>query len=211
MASLVIPNAIQVRLKWMLGTSVTAYNVLHASTGSGTQPTQALANTIGAAIKARYTSSGLALQHTTVTSLNKVGLRWIGAANFMEFEDAGAAVAGTGVGDPLPRAIALVVTLRTGMVGKSYRGRVYIPGWVEGANDGAGLASAAAQTAAAAFVNGVATDLAASGYVLGVASRERPADPSAVPPVTFKAAFITPTTTGLVRDALWDIQRRRKT
>jgi len=211
MPSLVIPNGIQVRLKWNLPGATTAINVLTAQSGAGVQPTQAIANTVGAAIKSQFTSSGYGALTPAGFSLNKVGLRWIGAPNFPEFEDTGAAVVGTGVGDLLPKQTAFCVTIRTAFAGKSFRGRVYLCGFIETANDPSGLASVATQTAAVNFVNGIASSLSASGYTLGVGSRERLADPTAVPPVTAKPAGFTPYSAIVSRDLLWDTQRRRRT
>lgn len=210
MVQLVIPNCIQVRVRWSLQGVVPAYNVLTAQSGSGTQPTQAIANTVGAAIKAAYTSSGLAAVQATTLGISSIGLRWIGAPNFAEFIDSGGSVVGTGAGDPLPRQIALCVTLRTAMAGKSYRGRVYIPGFTEAQNDSGGAAVAGAVTAAVAFVTAIQTSLASSGYTLGVGSRERVAVPTHVPPITAKAAFFTPLTAILSRDNTWETQRRRR-
>jgi len=183
--------------------------VLTAQHGGGVQPTQAIANTVGAAIKAAFTSSTLNTYIHNGTSLTKVGLRWIGAPAYPEYEDSGAAVVGAASANALPKQVALVATIRTGFVGKSYRGRMYIGGWGVIANDPTGVASAAAMAAAQAFAVAVQTALAGSGYVLGVGSRAQYAMPLADPPVQTKAAFFNPATSILVRDSMWDTQRRR--
>lgn len=46
--------------------------------------------------------------------------------------------AGTGTGDPLPLNLAFVVTLRTALRGRSYRGRLYFTGYNEASMDAAG-------------------------------------------------------------------------
>src|SRR5882672_7675287 len=84
MASLVIPSAVQVRLHWTLN-GVDCFNVLGGSVAGGFAASQAIANTIGAAILGRFTSSGLAALCATTTSLISVGLRDIRTANQPEF------------------------------------------------------------------------------------------------------------------------------
>jgi len=211
MAQLVIPNAVQVRLKWTLAGGTLAYNVMTAQSAGGTQPTQALTNTIGSAIKSALTSSTLVSWLASSTTLTKVGLRWIGAPNFVEYEDSGAGVVGTAVGDALPKQTAFCVTIRTALAGRSYRGRIYLPGFAETANMADGTASLSVGTAAASFVNSIGAALASSGYTLGVGSRFRAAQPSLVPPILERAAFFTPYTTAVARDNVWDTQRRRRT
>ena len=43
--------------------------------------------------------------------------------------------AGTIAGDPLPTQTALLISLKTPLSGRSFRGRVYLPFWPEGSND----------------------------------------------------------------------------
>src|SRR5882672_3363229 len=130
MASLVIPSAVQVRLHWTLN-GVDCFNVLGGSVAGGFAASQAIANTIGAAILGRFTSSGLAALCATTTSLISVGLRDIRTANQPEFVSVAAAVPGTGAGNPLPNQLAAVVTLRTALAGRSFRGRAYFGGFNE--------------------------------------------------------------------------------
>jgi hypothetical protein len=209
MPSLVIPNCIQVRLRWETSRATIAYNVLTANSASGTQPTQAIANSVGAAIKAGYTSSGLAALAGAGSRLDSVGLRWIGAPNFVEFVDEGAAVLGTAAGSQMPPQVALAITLRTSQAGKSFRGRIFLPNFADVAGDGSGAATAATVLAATTFVNDISTALSSSGYTLSVGSRERLADPTHVPPITFKPAFSTPVTAIVSRDVAFETQRRR--
>lgn len=203
MASIVVPQAAFLRLIWALSGVDYAVNVIGVRNASAVAITQALTNTIGAAIKTSFATSGLNAQLATVVTLSKVGLRDIATANRPEFLDAGAAVAGTAAGDMLPPQTALCVTLRTALAGKSFRGRCYLPGWAEAANTATGTAVAGASTAAAAFMVGVGTALATSGLDGGVVSRPAPL---ATPP---RAGFVTSVTAYVVRDAVWDTQRRR--
>jgi hypothetical protein len=203
MPSVVVPQAAFLRLIWGVSGVAYAVNVIGVRNASAVAITQALTNTIGAAVKTSFATSGLNAQLATIVTLMNVGLRDIATANKPEFLDAGAAVAGTMAGDMLPPQTALCVTLRTALAGRSFRGRVYLPGWAEGANAATGVASAAASTAAAAFMVGVGTALATSGLDGGVVSRPAPL---AVPP---RAGFVTSVSAYVVRDLVWDTQRRR--
>jgi hypothetical protein len=206
MPSLVLATAVQVRLFWTLN-AIAAYNVLSGIVGGGYANSQAHADALTTAVLGRFTSSGLKALSASTTSLLGAGIRDIRTANQAEFYNTSAPVAGTGAGDPMPNQMAAVVTLRTALAGKSYRGRVYIGGANEAENDSAGHIVAAYNTAIAAFITGVQTDMATEGITLAVMSRPRTAPPF---PVAWGGA-ITPVTAITTRDVLWDTQRRRKT
>ena len=202
---LVVPNAVQIRLHWSYN-GILGFNSLGGSVAGGFAASQAIANTLGTAILGRFTSSGLAALMATTTSLLAVGLRDIRTANLPEFVSVAAAVPGTGSGDPLPNQLAAVVTLRTALAGKSYRGRAYFSGAIEAENDGTGKIAAGLNTALVTFMTNVQTDLASSGITLAVISRPRAAPPF---PVAWPGA-VTPVTAIVTRDTEWDTQRRRK-
>lgn len=225
MPKLVVANAAQLRLIWGLNTNVfAAINVLGVSKPAGITITQTLANTIGAAVRAALSSSGLAAELHTATSLNKVGLRDISAPNLTEFFDTGAAVPGTATGDVLPRQTALVVTLRTAKAGASFRGRVYIGGFSELANQTGANAAPTTTAACGAFVSAVKAALVTNGMDLGIVARPSEARVETVtvthPDGTTSSKTkshparpggVTPVTTVEVRNAVWDSQRRRTT
>ena len=195
MPSLVIPTAVQVRLRWTFN-GIAGYNVLGGSVGGGFANSQAIANAIGTAVNGHFTTSGLAALCATTTSLLGVGTRDIRVANQPEFQSAAAAVPGTGAGNPLPNEVAAVVTLRTALAGRSYRGRAYFSGFIVGENSATGSIVAGLNTALVTFMTNVQTDLSASGITLAVLSR------------THLSA--TPVTLIQTRDSEWDTQRRRK-
>src|SRR5262245_50755311 len=141
MANNFVPGSARLRLMWSHVGSVTAFNVLAAVKPGAVVVNQALADALGTAIKSGLTTSGLAPVLATTTSLTKIGIRDYSTANQVEFIDAGAAVAGGSAGDPLNPSQSFVVTLRTGLAGPRYRGRVYISGFTENANDASALAS----------------------------------------------------------------------
>lgn len=189
------------RLIWSLGGQLYALNVLGVVNAGGIAITQALTNTIGTAIKSALTSSAHAASIHTTVALANIGLRDIRTANTAEFLDSGGAVAGTAAGDLLPPQTAFCITLRTAQAGRSFRGRVYLPGYGESVNTAAGALVGAGSSVA--FVVAIQAALVTSSLNLGVLSR-----PNAlrVPP---SAGFITPVTSIVARDLVWDTQRRR--
>jgi hypothetical protein len=189
------------RLIWSLSGSLYALNVLGVVNAGSVAITQALTNTLGTAIKAGLTSSGLGAQLGTAVALANIGLRDIRTANTAEFLDTAGATAGTGAGDVLPPQTAMVVTLRTAQAGRRFRGRVYLPGFVEATNSALGAYVGAA--GGVAFVTAIQSALITSGLNLGVLSRP---NPDALPP---SAGFITVVTAIVIRDLIWDTQRRR--
>jgi hypothetical protein len=173
MAPLVITGGVLIRLIWSKGGSDYAINVLGSMKTTATTIDQTFANTAGAAIKAASGTTGwLAQCHTTI-ALSKIGFRDISAAGRPEFLDAGAAVVGTSAGAScLPPQIAMCVTLRTAQVGKSVRGRVYLPGLTTSSVITDGSAAPAVVTASAAFVQGIDSALSGPGLQLAVLSRK---------------------------------------
>lgn len=216
----VIANTIEVRLLWALAGNG-AVNVLHA-TSSSAPVNQALANTLGAAIKSAFTAN-LAPMMNSGSGLVRVGVRDLRVEHAAEFLDAGASVVGTGTGDSLPSQVALCMTLRTASAGKSFRGRVYLGGFTETQNDPAGLGIVAASTNCVAFLTAVSSAMSGSGLVFAVASR--PAERSTVVKTTFhndgttttrtitqspaRAGGSTPVTSISSRNVAWETQRRR--
>lgn len=104
------------------------------------------------------------------------------------------AIPGISGGDPLPASIALVVSLRTALRGRSYRGRVYTGPHIESDNSVAGAPSAALLTAESLQWTAHLTALVATGVSLVVAS--------------YLHATAQDVTSVSV-DSRWDTQRRR--
>lgn len=163
--------------------------------------TQALTNTIGTAVKAALTSSAWGAHIGTAITLVNVGLRDIRTANSAEFLDSGGPVAGTAAGDQLPPQTALCITLRTAFAGRSFRGRTYLCGMTEADNSAAG--AYLGSTTAVAFITAIKSALVTNALDLGVIHRPTEA------PLPVTAGFITPVTSIVNRDSVWDTQRRR--
>lgn len=192
---LVVPQGALLRLIWTQGGVPAAVNVFGVLNTGNVAITQTLTNTIGAAVKAGFTSSTQAtFVHTTI-ALASIGLRDVRTANQPEFLEAAAAVPGTGTGDLLPLNVSLCITLRTALAGRSFRGRTYLWGYTEAANASNGTATPGVPGVGVTFVQAIQSALSNNGMALGVLSRTR----SVVNAVTLVQS----------RDANWETQRRR--
>lgn len=220
---LVVPGAALLRLIWSFGTGgAGGVNVIGASITGGTTVTQTLANTLDSSIKTALTSSGFAAQLHTTTALVAVAVRDIRAAHMVEYVGTGGSVSGTGTGDPLPRQVAYVVSIKTAKAGARYRGRTYFGGLTETDNDTSAAAAAAVATNSVAFMNALASTLSGSGMGLAVVSR--PAyevtytktnvipggtNQSETRTTDARPGEVTPYTSVSARNLVWDSQRRR--
>jgi|KBSMisStaDraftv2_1062788.scaffolds.fasta_scaffold75486_3 hypothetical protein len=210
MAQLIVPNGAQVKLKWLVaGTPM--LTVLGASGTNTVAVTQTLANTIGAGVKSAFTSSGYAGCVGISAALEKVSVRDVKGPNQPEFEDTGAAVAGTNADtDFLPKNVALVVTYKTLLAGKSYRGRSYLPALMEADSEFAGTIDQACVDAGIAFITAIEAVFSGSGLSHAVLSPALPSRTTAagdtLPP---KAAFATNVTSVTSRSNIPGSQRRR--
>lgn len=210
MPALHIDLAALVVLRWQVVSLVTT-NVLGAMRTGTVTYDQALANALDTAVKAAFTAN-LAARFSPSAQLTSVGIRDINTPNNAEFIGVNAPVAGTGTGDPLPKQVALCVTLRTLQTGPAHRGRVYLHGFSEAENDPNGLATTAAQTSAAAFINAVDSALLARGLQLAVLSRPVPAQiipARAEITIPGRAGQAQDVSSVQVRNGRWDTQRRR--
>lgn len=205
---LVLANAVHVRLIWTIN-SVACSNILGGSVSGGFVNSQAHADSLAANVVAGFTSSGLKALTSSNSGLDGVGIRDLRTANQAEYTNTALGLVGTGTADALPNQLAAVVTLRTAMAGKSFRGRVYIPGADEDENDVSGRIVGAYNTAAVAFVTAVAAAMATEGINLCVLSAPRYAN--LVPPLDIQTwpGALTPVTSITARDNHWDSQNRR--
>jgi hypothetical protein len=193
--ALVVPQAALVRLIWTLGGVPYAVNVLGVRKTGAAIIDQASANAIGGAVKGALSSSTHAANLSTTVALASVGTRDISSANNVEFIDTGAPVAGVGGTGLLPLQVAYCVTLRTARAGKSFRGRVYLPGFQTSANDATGHVVAGNRDVAVGFVDAIRAALPAQGVTLSIVSR--------------KNLTTEPVTAVQGRDLIWDTIRGR--
>lgn len=205
-----IPNGIQVRLVWTLANGKTVYNVLHGIVAGGFTPTATIAEAVRTALVAAAGWTTLRPLLNTTNSFAGIDLRDLRSVNQPIVASTGAAIAGTGAGTALPPGDALTVTLRTALVGRGARGRVYLPGFDSTALAAGGVAAAGTVTAATGFMTAVQTALSGQGITLAIANPARQAytgSTGAVHPARSAAAL---TVTSIVtRNNIFDHQRRR--
>jgi hypothetical protein len=208
--NLPVPNGVEMKLVWGLNGVPTALNILHFTNSSGTAMTQARADGVGVIVRAALGTSLLPAQLSSLVSLMRTELRSMTAGTDPWFIAAGAAVPGTSTEAPLPAATALVVTLKTGLRGRSYNGRYYQWGYSEVANDAAGGSTGPAGDAAGGFINLVRNNLlgAPSSLAMGILSRFT-TPPGAAAAIERTPPVITPVTSEVLLDRRWDTQRRR--
>lgn len=194
---LIVTSGVLVRLVWSSGGLPFAVNVLGGTGVAPASVNQAFANALGSAIKGQLTTSGHVLNLHTSTALANVGVRSVGIANQPEFLDAGGPVSGGTAGKLLPPQVAQVVTLRTALAGKSFRGRVYLGGFADGSLTAQGTQDPGSASAGVAFVTGIQTAFTSNGLTLAIMSR--------------KSNVGTPVTLIMSRTNTWETQRRRAT
>lgn len=192
--AIIITGTYTIKITWQLSGVDWALNVVHAQLPGGESVNQALADAWATDLAALHVSSGLAAVQPNTVQLARVGVRDVRVANQAEHE-ADVSSLGTSVANLLPRQAGIKVTTRTALAGKSFRGGPTIPGFDEDQNNGAGQIAATASDAAEAFVASLRTAATARGHILAVGS--------------VKLGLSTPITTQVVRDQVWDTQRRR--
>jgi hypothetical protein len=199
MPQVVIEGTYSITITWALAGTDWAVNQLHALIPSADSVDAALAAAWASDIEAAHVASGLQALQPTSVSLSRVDVRDLREPALPAYS-APMTSAGTSEAELLPRGTALVVTKRTNRAGPSYRGRIYIPGFSEEANETGGRATSAASAAALAFVEGLQDAATARGHTLAVASLYKAGsfDPSANPITQLE-----------VRDNIWDGIRGR--
>jgi hypothetical protein len=196
--ALVVADTIEVRLNWSLSSQPWAQNVLHYLVPSGFELDATVAEEWAAEFVTAFSEAGsIANKIHPQYALNTVGFRDVRVANQPEFIDDVNSV-GTGSGFPAPRQLCSVLTLRTALAGKSYRGRIYVGGWTAGSIGSSGGIDSAARTQLTQFgASLLSFTIGSSLVVLGVTSR-----------------LLNETTEVISvesRDDLWDWQRSRAT
>lgn len=195
MPPVVVPLTVRAGLIWSIGGQEYAANVLHYIVPPGESIDSGEAAAFSANVLAAYTGSGVGADISNDVVLSRVTLRDIREAALPEYS-ATCTATGSDATDPLPLMTSLVVTLRTAKAGRRYRGRVYLPGWSEAANDATGRPIQSVADAAEAFITDLGTVVQGAGnWNLAVCSLANNASLAV--------------TTVEVRDLIWDTQRRR--
>jgi hypothetical protein len=202
---LVIPNTVQVRWFWTLN-GVDAVNVLHAIVQPAFVPTPAIASALFTSIATQYGGALTGSYVPTTTVFGGLDIRDIRAPNLAPIETTGFTLPGSDVAMALPNQVAAVLTLRTANAGKSFRGRIFMPGFSISAQGADGHMLPAFVDALSTFGSTLIASFSTNQMTLAVASRPvHDKDTGAL----IKAGFSTQVTQVVVRDNRWDTQRRR--
>lgn len=202
--SVTIGSAMQARLIFSRGGADAAVNVMHFRIDSLFLVNQAAANAFASSVDTLIVTSGYAGLMPTTDALARITLRDRRSANAPEFVGIVGRV-GTNVTEALPGANSVVVTLRTALAGRGFRGRVYLGSWCEAANAVSGVIAPATITAAVAFIQGLRNPTI-SGVPATLAVAHQVANGLPLEP-----GQLNDVTAHLVRDNQWDTQRRRNT
>lgn len=172
MPPLVVPDGMLVVCK---GTNLGRpwANVWGLDTGGPTFLDQSLANSIGASFRAFYNtlSSSLVNEWT----LDEILVQDLQTGTAPAFAATITPMVGTNTGDPLPAHLAIVATHRTALRGRSYRGRTYLNGWSEAANDANGRVGSTYRSLIVSTTNTLRTSvegIAGTDLTLAVVSRK---------------------------------------
>lgn len=206
----VIPGVARIYLRWVLGDGKQALNVLHGRYTGTFIGSQAQATSILTGLTSGAQWTALAAHLAPTIALNQVWIQDVNTGGQPIIVSSPGGANGTSTGTELPDEVALVLTLRTGGIGRENRGRMFIPGWATTALATGNVVAAAAVTALQNWGSIISGVLSAQGYSWGIGHRAR----AAYTGVTgtehpARPAGLVPIQTVVVRDNHWDSQRRR--
>jgi hypothetical protein len=208
---LVIPLTVQLRLNWVLPNSRTATNVLHAIVDPTFVLTQVIVDNVFDDISSDATTTTYMAFLAGTTALQFIDARDLRVAEQALIQSTGVAVSGGGSGMALPEEVALVCTLRSALAGRAHRGRVYLTGFDSSAIDADGHAVSGLTAAAQAWVAALSIRMEAQGLALGIGHRGHASYVnSRGDTVPAELAGTDLVTAAIVRDNVFDSQRRRK-
>lgn len=163
-----IPGAIRARLVWSSSVLERSWqNVLGIEVTSGFAVDLSGAQLIGSTIRDAFTAGTFDAQLASSVTLDEVFVRDLREDFLPEFAAGIVPAPSSSVGDEYDFAAAAVITLRTGLAGRSFRGRVYLGGWTESVVS-AGFLTQAAYDLGVDFVGDIHDGLAALTEVNGL-------------------------------------------
>jgi len=209
MAKFIVPNSARMRIQWGYNGPQGANVFGGKATGSGTV-TQATADALRDIVLGAWNSAAMAPEFPGNVGIQAVAIRNVNAADLPEFTSTVTGATGTAVTEALPRGAAAVITFKTAKAGKRNRGRAFMSGLAEAANDTGGLITDSAETALVAFWTAIMTNLGGTGYDFAVISPALPARENAagetLPAELANSEEIISVT---MRNNTWGSQRRR--
>jgi len=208
---LVIPSCVQVGILWFLEGGRSAFNILYGRYGGGFTPSSSIADSILTTLTTGAGWTGLASFLATGTLIGGVHLRDVNSANQPVITNTVAGQAGTSASAALPNEVALCISLRTALAGRSGRGRTFIPGYATNALGAGNIVAAAARTATDTWAtSNLRAAMSSNGltWVLGLPARQEYMGATGTTHPARSATSVPITSQG-TRDNHWDSQRRR--
>lgn len=120
--------------------SVGAVNVFYAEASQALD--QAALDAVAAAVVGYYQNAAHLATVSSGTSFRRARVRDMTSINGLSVIAEGSGTVGTATGDPMPGSVTAVATLKTGIAGRSFRGRLYHIGLAEAQVSGQGLVAA---------------------------------------------------------------------
>ncbi len=197
---------------WAMPNGKNATNVLHGRDLGSVGVDTAFADSVNATITGDPRTTAWLARVSDAAGLLKCTARTLDIGLAPEFESTASISSGTDATPPLPEGVALCVTLKSAIAGRSGRGRVYLPGIAVDQVDAAGHCVAGATADATAFMTAVSDAFFTNGMFLTVAHRAHdayvsPATGFTVPASPASDAIVSQV---IVNDNVFDSQRRRK-
>jgi hypothetical protein len=173
--------------------------------------TQAAANAIANTLSGVWASSGMAALVPPNTIFTGVDLRDLRTLNQPLVTSTVLNDPGVSTSIPLPRQVSLVITARTAQAGRQFRGRWFIGGWAQNAQEVTdGNATSAAGTAAFSWINNISAAAQTNAGPLGLIQRLLPARTDKKgETLPERPPAIIPITSWVLRNSVWDTMRRR--
>lgn len=198
MAFIPVPNVAQAELTYVWD-GQTVQNVLHYSKASPWSVTHL--QELGQSLQEEWSASIRSLQPTTL-SLVEIRCLDLSAANAEYFNyTGGLPLAGTNASPSMPNNCALVLTKRTAMRGRSFRGRIYHPGLIDAYVTASRVNNDAVNGLVTAYTNLLGLQLLLDEALMVVVSRYNGGAP--------RAEGIASLVSHLTSDGVVDSQRRR--
>jgi|KBSSwiStaDraftv2_1062776.scaffolds.fasta_scaffold785265_1 hypothetical protein len=189
-------------------------NVIDCRVAAGYSVNGSLVNTLNTAIIGTFTSSSLNGVLASTTTYTGVGLRDMRTEGQAEVLSTNGTFPFVGVGLALPNQVAAVLTKRTALAGRFFRGRLYVGGFVDTANSATGRIDDAIVPIITSWGSALGAALTTNSLTPAVHSPAYPSRPSSIPgapDLPPHPETLTDITAWILRDQVWDTQRRRLT
>ncbi len=199
MAFVPVPDTAQIDVVYNWDSQIVE-NVFHYKVLTGTPTIESL-TALTDAINAYVQEHLLPLMASTVTLLRVVGKLLDIADGAFYVSTTGLPAGGAGGAAPLPNSVSIAYSWRTPLAGRSFRGRTFVVGLMEGFITGNIVNSANVAILNTAY-NGLMGAGADAGWEMVVVSRRH----AGAPRIT---GLATPVTSGFFTNNVLDSQRRR--